>query len=291
MRIIILYNPAAGRGRARRKFQTAREVLRRGGDELEVYESRSTEHLRELAREAAAAKPDMIVSAGGDGTHHQVINEAWLSGVPIATLPLGSGDDLPRALSMPAQPQEAARALLAGKLRQIDLVKTGPRVFAGLAGVGFVAVANRFANERVHRMWGRLSYPWAILHTLLSYRPQPLELHSEDRAFAGDILLVVVGNGGLYGGGFQLAPHAQLDDGLLDVCIVPPLGFGEILRWAPRAYRGTHLAHPRVQYFQSPRVTLRSSVRMELYADGEFIQELPATMEVMPRALKVVVPA
>ena len=87
-----------------------------------------------------------------------------------------------------------------------------------------------------------------------------------------------------------MAPRARLDDGLLDVCIVPEMGKFELLRWVPRAYRGEHLAHPRIVYFQARKITLESPSRLELFGDGEFIQELPATIEVVPRALRVIVP-
>ena len=87
-----------------------------------------------------------------------------------------------------------------------------------------------------------------------------------------------------------MTPRARLDDGLLDICIVPAMSKWELLRWAPRAYRGTHLNHPRIIYFQAHKVTLRSPARLELFGDGEFLRELPATIEAVPRALRVIVP-
>ena len=87
-----------------------------------------------------------------------------------------------------------------------------------------------------------------------------------------------------------MAPRARLDDGMLDVCIVPAMSKLELLRWVPSAYRGEHLAHPRIQYFQASKVALSSPSRLELFGDGEFLQELPATIEAVPRALRVIVP-
>lgn len=87
-----------------------------------------------------------------------------------------------------------------------------------------------------------------------------------------------------------MTPPARLDDGLLDVCIVPAMSKLEFLCWLPRAYRGRHLAHPRIVYFQARNIALTSGARLELFGDGEFMQELPATIEVVPRALPVMVP-
>jgi len=71
---------------------------------------------------------------------------------------------------------------------------------------------------------------------------------------------------------------------------VPYIGKWELLRWVPSAYRGQHLRHPRIIYFQTPEVSLSSSSRLELFGDGEFIQELPATIKIVPRALPIIVP-
>jgi diacylglycerol kinase (ATP) len=104
------------------------------------------------------------------------------------------------------------------------------------------------------------------------------------------VVFAVVGNNPSYAGGIKLAPRAKLDDGLLDVCVIPYMSRLELLRWVPRAYRGEHLRHPRIKYFQARQVTLRTTSRLELFGDGEFLQELPAAIEVLPRALRVIAP-
>jgi diacylglycerol kinase (ATP) len=291
VKIIILFNPAAGRGRARRKLQAALEVLRCGGVDPEVCESRSSEHLRELAREAVGGQPDMIISAGGDGTHHHVINGLCGTEVPLGMIPLGTGNDIAAGLGIPTEARAAAAALMHGRPQPIDLGRIGSRVYCGMAGVGIDSMMARYVNEHAQRLRGRMAYFWALARCLRVYRPQPLELHAEGVSFSGDVMAVLVGNHAYYGGGFHITPCARSDDGLLDVCLVPTISKLSLLPWIPRAYHGTHLAHPRIQYFQTSRVTLSSSHQLDLYADGEFIQPLPASIEAMPRALNVVVPA
>jgi diacylglycerol kinase (ATP) len=290
VRIIILFNPSSGRGKARQLLARALEVLRRAGAEVEVRESRSARHLLELAFRAGEEAPDMIVSAGGDGTHHYVINGLFGSRIPLGLLPTGSGNDFATGLGIPPDPRAAAMCLLGNHTREIDLARVGSVVYACIAGVGFDSVVTRFANERVRRLGGPLAYAWAILRCLKFYRPEPLEIDSEGKNFSGDVVFAVVGNNVSYGGGLKLTPRAQLDDGLLDVCIVPYMGRLELLRWVPRAYRGQHLTHPQIAYFQARKVSLRTTSRLELFGDGEFIQELPAVIEVVPRGLRVVVP-
>ena len=290
MRIIILFNPAAGRGSARGKLGAALDVLRRGGVEPDVRESRSTEHLRDLARQARDERPDIVVSAGGDGTHHHVLNGLRGSEVPLGMIPLGTGNDLPAGLGVPPDPRAAVDVLLRGKTKRIDLGGVGSNVYGGMAGTGFDSMVARYVNEHAHNIRGRMAYGWAILRCLKDYQPQPLEIEAEGFHFNGDVIAVLVGNLSFYGGGFRITPRARPDDGLLDVCLVPAMSKSRLLRWIPRIYRGTHLAHPRIQYFQTSRLTFRSRANLELYGDGEFIQPLPATIEALPRSLDVIVP-
>jgi diacylglycerol kinase (ATP) len=290
VRLIILLNPSAGRGKAGREVQKALEVLRGAGAQVKLRESRSARHLVELAQQSREETPDLVVSAGGDGTHHYVLNGLYGSGIPLGFLPFGSGNDFAKGVGVPLDVRAASALLLSGRIRQIDLARVGSAVYGGIAGVGFDSVVTRYANEHVAWLDGSFAYPWAILRCLEFYRPEPLELVSDEQDFSGKVSFAVVGNNVSYGGGLMLTPRARLDDGLLDVCIVPYLPRLELLRWVPRAYRGEHLAHPRILYFQARQVTLKTTSRLELFGDGEFIQELPATIEVAPRALRVVVP-
>src|SRR5712692_10020839 len=296
MKVIILLNPAAGRRRGRRKLRRALEVLRRAGVHVEIRESRDARHLVELARRATDERPDVVVSAGGDGTHHYVLNGLAGSEVPLGLLSLGSGNDLANGLGIPTEPVAAAETLLRGQTRQIDLARAGgadgnsSEVYGCIAGVGFDTVVTRFANEQVRWVHGSAAYAWAIVRCLKFYRAHRLELTSDGGNFSGDFIFATIGNNTTYGGGLKMAPRARLDDGLLDVCIVPAMGKFELMRWVPRAYRGEHLSHPRIVYFQAHTIRLESPSRLELFGDGEFMQKLPVTIEAVPRALRVIVP-
>jgi len=291
MRIIILLNPKAGRGKARFVMRQALEVMQGEGVVVDVQESRDAQHLEALARQAAAEKPDAVVSLGGDGTHHYVVNGIVGSEVPLGMIPCGSGNDFAKGLGVPAQARAAAEVVRAGHIRRVDLGRTGNTVYGCIAGVGFDSVVTRYANERVRRLRGSWAYAWSILRCVKSYRPEPLQIVSDVQEFAGEVIFAVVGNNVSYGGGIHLTPRAKLDDGLLDVCVVPYMGKVEFLRWVPRAYRGEHLKHPRIIYFQARKVSLNATSRLELFGDGEFMQELPATIEIIPRALPVIVPS
>jgi diacylglycerol kinase (ATP) len=264
--------------------------MEREAFQIDVQESRDAQHLLVLARRAAAEKPGAIVSLGGDGTHHYVVNGMVGSEIPLGIIPCGRGNDFAKGLGIPTQARAAAEVLRAGHIRRIDLGRAGNTVYGCIAGVGFDSVVTRYANERVRGRRGSWAYAWSILRCLESYRPEPLEIVSDVQEFSGEVIFAVVGNNVSYGGGIHLTPRAKLDDGLLDVCIVPYMGKLELLRWVPRAYRGQHLRHPRIIYFQARKLSLSTTSRLELFGDGEFMQELPATIEIVPHALPVIVP-
>ena len=290
MRIINLVNPAAKRGQARRLLARALEVFRRQDVHFDVSESQSSRHLMELARRAREEKPDLIVSAGGDGTHHYVINGLFGSEIPVGMLPMGTGNDFAKGVGMPMDVHAAAATLLNCPVREIDLAQAGAAVYGCIAGVGFDSTVTRYANEHARWLSGSLAYTWSLLCCMPEYRPQQLEITADGESFSEEVLFAVVGNNSSYGGGIRLTPRARLDDGILDICIVPYLSRLELLRWVPRAYRGQHLNHPRIKYLHARKITLRATSRMELFGDGEFLQELPATIEVLPSALRVIAP-
>jgi diacylglycerol kinase (ATP) len=290
VRIIVLLNPASRRGRARRLLEPALRVFREHKAQFDVRESQSSQNLVELAVKACKEEPDLLVSAGGDGTHHYVINSLLKSAVLLGFLPLGTGNDLAKGIGIPMDMRAAAKTLLRGRVREIDLAYTGSTAYACVAGAGFDSVVNRYANERVRWLTGSPAYLWSLLHCMQEYRPKPLEITADAHSFSGDVLFAVVGNCASYGGGIRLAPRAKLDDGMLDVCVVPYMSRLELLRWVPRAYHGKHLRHPKIRYFQARKVTLCTSSHMELFGDGEYLQNLPATIEVMPRSLRVIAP-
>ena len=290
MRVIILLNPTARRGKARRLLKGALEVFRQQHVQFDVRESQSAGHLTRLARQACGEKPDLVISAGGDGTHHYVINGLFKSGIPLGILPMGTGNDFAMGVGVPLDVPTAAAAIVTGRVREIDLAQVGAVVYGCIAGAGFDSTVTRFANEHARWLSGPLAYTWSLLRCMHEYRPLKVEIMADGESLAEEVLFAVVGNNASYGGGIRLAPRAKLDDGLLDLCIVPCLGRLELLWWLPRAYRGKHLRHPRIKYLQARKITLRTTSHMELFGDGEFLQELPATIEVLPRALRVIVP-
>ena len=286
----VIVNPVAGRGRTRKLLPEIEERAAAVGAKVQV--SLNPEDPWRLAREAAGQGHD-LVACGGDGVVAAVAGVAADTGRTLAVVPTGAGNDFARGLGYdPKHPLDAFTALEHGTDRVIDLGQVNGRWYTCVTASGFDAEANRWANT-VHRLSGTALYVAAVLRTLAVYKPHPFRLTVDGETHEFRAWLVAVGNGPSYGGGMNIAPSAKLDDGLLDVTVVGAMTRWQMLTSFPKVFKGTHVAHPLVSTFRAARVDLVSldqSVPMDVYADGELVGPLPATMAAKPAALRVRVP-
>jgi diacylglycerol kinase (ATP) len=289
MKVLAVVNPVAGAGRALRWFHRLRASVK--ACTAEVVLTDSVEHLRTLARQAVTAGYDTIVSCGGDGTLHHLLAVLAGTSVTVGIVPLGRGNDVAHSLGIPRDPRRAWERIFHGHQRSIDLARVGSHLYASVAGIGLDAEVAR----RVHKMasfWrGRAVYLAAILQTLITFRPRWVRLTLDGTVVEREVMLVAIANGTSYGGGITIAPHACMDDGRLDVCIVGKAAKPRVLGLLPSAYRGRHIVQPFVEYHQVRRVDLWAAEPLDIYGDGEYLQSVPATIEILPRALTVCAPA
>lgn len=295
--IVVLVNPTSGRGRGAEAAKQAAARLEELGVDPQVVVGDSVEDTRRLAAEAVASKPRALVIVGGDGTLSSVLDTVVGSGVPIALVPAGTGNDLARALGLPFEASDAAAAAaelaVRGIPRTIDVgeveTASGTRRFLTIAALGFDAhVSERTNTLRWPR--GRARYYVALLVELARLRPMPFEFALDGgpmRPAPGTI--IAVGSTRSYGGGMPVCPGAVPDDGLLDVTHVAPLGRLKLARLFPLLLRGTHVDRPEVTTAQAKVVEVDAS-GLVVYADGERVGSGRATIRVVPGALTVLVP-
>jgi diacylglycerol kinase (ATP) len=287
-----IVNPAAGRGRTRRLIDELTRAFDRVPDDVDVHVSGAPGEPARLAREATDAGRD-LVAVGGDGVVSEVAGVAADRHARLAVVPTGAGNDFARVLGYDTRnPIGAIDALTKGTDRIVDLGRVNGRWYTCVTATGFDAEANRWANT-VTRLSGTTLYVAAVLRTLAVYRPHPFRLTVDDEMIDVDAWLVAVGNGPAYAGGMRITPAAQLDDGLLDVTVIGPLGRLDFLTSFPRVFKGTHVSHRKVSTYRARAVTVasRGETPMDVYADGERVGPLPAAMEARAAALKVRVPA
>jgi diacylglycerol kinase (ATP) len=288
MKLLLLANPTAAGGRARRLLPSVLRVLRRQSKSLETVEAPTPEAVEGVARDAVQAGYERIIAAGGDGTVNIVLNAVKGSQTALAVLPLGHGNDLARALGIPLDPFAAAELVLRRPAAQTDVGLAGDRMFATVAAVGLDAETNRRARRWGSWPRGHLRYFLAGLRTLATFRPYRINLVTDSEEFTGEAMWVAVANGPYYGGGIRIAPEASLSDGLLDVCVIERMSPAALLALYSALMRGEHLRSRAVRYFRCTRAQFREPVGVELHADGEPVTQLPAEIVVEPEAVRMV---
>ena len=228
-----IVNPVAGRGRGRRVWQAVQEMLERDGYPYSVAFSSRPGEGPMLARQAAREGCRLVVALGGDGTVNEVANGIMGSGAALGIVPAGTGSDYIRSLPLPKDPLEAARTLYTGRRLTVDVGLVNNRYFLGVTGIGIDAEVCRRVNEDLTWLGGKKAYIAGLLATLVSYRPQPVKIVMDQLTLEEEVMFVAVANARFFGGGMEIAPQANLQDGLLDVCVIKALPKLELLRAFP----------------------------------------------------------
>jgi YegS/Rv2252/BmrU family lipid kinase len=288
-KLALLVNPAAAGGKALAAVAPARAELERLGVDFRVIETSSGEHAKREAR-TAASEGTTVVAVGGDGMVGTLAGAVCDTDGALAIIPAGRGNDFARVLGIPTDPADAARLAATGDTKLLDVGEVDGKSFVGIASVGFDSDANRIANDaKIVR--GNLVYAYAAIRALMGWKPARFETVIDGERHTTTGYSVGVANSKAYGGGMYAAPQAELDDGLLDVVLcadVPKRRFA--FRIMPKVFKGTHLDEPNMSAFTGETIEISADRPFTLYADGDPLAELPATVRIRPRALHVVVP-
>jgi len=285
-RHLVLVNPSAGGGRARDLLPELEGALRDRGLDYRLVMTTSLEHGVEEAK-SAATDGEIPVVMSGDGLIGQIGGALAGTGAQLGVVPGGRGNDFARVVGIPTAIPEAVKLLAEGNTRSIDVGEVNGRRFLCIASCGFDSDANRIANE-TRIVKGNLVYLYAALRALAAWKPAHFEvtLDGERREFTG--FAVAAANNKAYGGGMFLAPNAELDDGKLDVVWTSDVSKLHFLANLPKVFKGRHVENPEVTVLRGSEVEIKADRPFAVYADGDHIADLPATIRVLPRALDVI---
>lgn len=293
-KICIICNPRAG---SIDDADALVEQLRRGAGEAEILISDHPGQAMQLARKAVQRGSELIVAAGGDGTLNEVVNgiAADVAHVAVGLVPLGTGNDFARMLALPDSIDECLEVIARGHVRKIDLVRVTSdqqRYFVNVSAGGFSGTVDEKLTPEIKKSWGPLAYlrcAAEALGELRAYRTR-IMLDDSPAAMELDLYNAIIANGRFVAGGTPVAPEAIIDDGLLDVVLVPEAAAADIAVVGARIILGTHLSSDGIVFRRAAKVAVHSTPGMWFNVDGELVGNDPATFEVMPRALQFVVP-
>jgi diacylglycerol kinase (ATP) len=265
------------RNPSRRLQQLCRDLSDRGID-TRVVITQSAEHARSITRQSVQNGDDIVIAVGGDGTVHSVLQEVVQSSTSLAILPLGTGNDIARALGVRGDVSEITETPVRVDVARIE--ETGIWFLSVLA-TGFDAQVNARANSLG---FGR--YIRAFLLEFAHVQAHRYELLIDGNVTAGDAIMVCLGNTSTYGGGMVICPSARVQDGVFAITWISPVSRLRLLRFFPKVFRGRHVTLPEVRLFEGERVEIRGSQR-SVFADGEPVGEIPLTASIVPGALSL----
>jgi len=300
MSVLVVLNPAAGRGKCARLRNRIERGLRDAGLKYELVETSGPGHAVGLARDAAKQGVTKLICAGGDGTIHEAANGLLqapraadgATQVALGCIPAGTGDDFAKLVNVYKLPPEAAAARMARAEEALfDVGSCDGEYFANVLGMGFDAEVVRNSNK-IRRLKGIAVYLAAIYRTFVTFRAPVLEIESAEHCETGPMMMLAVQNGISEGGGFYLTPESDPADGYLDVCLIRKVGLLKFLRYVPRVMKGTHGGLDEVAIFRTRRLVVRGKDRrLVLESDGELREPYRREIEVtvVPHCLRVLV--
>jgi len=301
-RILLIANPAAGRQQGEQRLAKAQCQLEALGQAVTTALTESPGHATRLAK-ANAPSHDIIAALGGDGTVNEIA-DGLMAVEPrerpaLAALPLGTGNDVARTFGL-AKFETALDAVAHGGPRVLDVIRVqlmrdgepATRHALMFVAAGFAAEVSRKTGPSVKRFFGRrFSYSVGLFRALAGFHAPDFSVRWDGGERSDRMFQVCAGNTEFAGGGvMRISPGAQPDDDLLNISLVEALGRLGVMRRFPSILNGRYVEDKRVDYFTGKRLEIDAEPAAELQADGDVIGTTPATVELLPSALQLVVP-
>lgn len=295
-RIKFIINPSSGRQSMERRIDSLCKLLLDDGYILgKFFTKGKNDALNHTIKSCDEENWDLIIACGGDGTVNEVIEGIMKSKrkVPISIIPSGTVNDFANFLETPKNTTEYFEMIRANNTMHIDIGKKDDMYFANVAAGGILTSVGYQAQVESKAIFGRLAYYFEGLKELTQdgFNPKPFKvrLTSEQYSNEEEIFLFLISNSSSIGGFKKLAPDAEVIDGLLDVVIIRKAPIAELANILFNVLTGEHIKHPNVKYFKTASITIDSSSEIDIDIDGEYGGKLPATFQVVPRALKILV--
>jgi len=292
--IYIILNPVSGTEDAERLQRTIAHHFAAQPGAYEIYRTTGQERLADVVQEAQRRGFETFVAAGGDGTVSAVADGLVNTHLPLGILPTGTGNVLARELGIPLNPKDALELVTgAHQTHAIDVLRAGARHCLLSVSLGLSSLTMQDTGREEKRVFGLLAYLWTGVKKLVGFQPVGFELTLDGDTFYRRAAEVTVANDGVLGmPAFRWGPDVALDDGRLDICFIHARNLLAYLKIGRHAVWGKQRHEPRLHCLEGgKRATVRADRDLPVQADGEIIGRQSIEVEILPRALDVIVPA
>ncbi len=292
MKYYLIVNPYSGGGKGLKIQKKIQPIFESAEVELEIIYTTHSGHGKELAQSLDFNGFDGICPIGGDGTMHEIINGMMSREdkckIPIGLITGGTGNSFMHDLDM-LDPISAAKAVIGGKKQFIDIVDLNSKdkqiYIFNIIGWGLVTDAG--IKAEYIRWLGHNRYTVSAAFEVLFKKTRHAKLILDDEIYDDDFLFIIACNTKHTGKGMKMAPKSELNDGLLDVIVVRDASRLELFSILPKVFDGSHINHPRLEYYQVKKMSIQSNNQDPLNIDGEINGTTPFEACIVPSALEV----
>ncbi len=287
MRYALVVNPAARSGKSKGALPKIKAFFERRKEKLTIYKTQKKGDAIEMAKKASKTH-GVVIAGGGDGTINEVINGIAGTKAALGIVPMGTTNVLAMELDIPDKPVEACKLIVSKKPVKIDIGQVNGRYFLSWAGIGLDSHMIRDTENIpiIKKILGKISYPLIGLKTLLTYSPTKMSVNADGKRYTGHFILV--GNIKYYGGKFRVYPKAEVNDGLLDVCIFKKKSLIHTFKYTLAMGIGQHVNYDDVDYIQAKNIRIDTYDKILIHTDAELASETPAKISIKPLFLKVI---
>ncbi len=255
--------------------------------EVEIFRTTSNTNAKNVVGDQLNNSFTDLVIIGGDGTINEAVNGLAYD-IPITILPSGTGNDFFKNLPTSKKLQDQLNVLVKDNPWAIDLGVCNGRKFVNGVGIGFDGqIVEDMANRSVPMLRGHAKYYYHVLTILASYQERIFKFSLDGNAYEQDLILMTIGNGTTFGGGFKLMPEAKLDDGMLEICTIGPISALRRFLNISSLSNGSHGKLKEVTFHQANKLNIEENEHLFAHMDGERIGSPPFEIKVLPKALKL----
>lgn len=261
--------------------------------EFELRITDYPEHAVAIVAQADFSQYDGVIAAGGDGTLFEVVNGYYKNAgkgiIPLGVLPTGTGNAFARDLDMDVSRwQEAVEIIKLGRPRKVDVgvFRTHGQdyYFLNILGIGFVADVGKTAHKL--KLFGNVSYTMGVLYQMIFLKSYGLKLKADGRTFERENIFVEISNT-TYTSNFLMAPHAEIDDGLLDVTLLGKATRRRLIQCFPKIFTGEHIHMEEIEQFKAKKISIETDTPKVLAPDGELVGITPLEVECLHQDVPV----
>ncbi len=282
---LFIINPTSGLVKVQNPEKKIHQFCKAKGLDYDIVYTKGPGHGQELASQGGYSH---YIAVGGDGTVSELASALVGTDGILGIIPMGTGNDTVRSLSIPLKVNQAMERLVEGQVSTIDMGRAGDRYFINIFSIGLDAEVVKFTNKYKKNFPRAIAYHIGIIAGVILYKKIHLKIQGEGYSFYGNTMLFAVGNGAYYGGGIPILPKSTLEDGVLDVINIKEMNKFNFIPLVFKMFKEKHLDYRGVDFFKAKKLEVESAGWVYLNYDGEIeLFNGRLEIELLEKSLKV----